>query len=151
VTRNKADLAERRGIVVAGLLGALGVALGAFGAHGLKAMLADVSDVATRLEWWDKAARYQMWHALLVGLLASRADASRSARVGIILAVVGVLLFSGSLYAMTLTGVRALGAITPLGGLAFLGAWGAWAWSAWSSSNKRDARTGGTPSVTPSA
>ena len=123
MTNDATDLQTRRTIVVAGVLGATGVALGAFGAHGLKAALADVADGALRLEWWDKATRYQMWHALLVGLLASSAATRRSARVGVVFATLGVVLFSGSLYAMTLTGFRLLGAITPLGGLSFIAAW----------------------------
>lgn len=135
MTRSEVDLegdgrAGRRALVVAGLLGATGVLLGAFGAHGLKGLLADVSDGATRLEWWDTASRYQLWHALLVSLLALRADRSSAARTGVVLGAVGVLLFSGSLYTMTLTGLRALGAVTPLGGLAFVGAWLCLAWSA---------------------
>ncbi len=123
MTSNDADLPGRRALVLAGILGATGVLLGAFGAHGLKALLTDTADAAVRLEWWDKASRYHLWHALLVGVLARPAVTHRVARVGVVLAVVGVLLFSGSLYAMTLTGVRALGAITPLGGVAFVAAW----------------------------
>jgi uncharacterized membrane protein YgdD (TMEM256/DUF423 family) len=64
-----------------------------------------------------------MWHALLAGLLASLAPESRTARAGVVLVTVGVVLFSGSLYAMTLSGVRVLGAITPLGGASFIASW----------------------------
>lgn len=129
MTNNAADPYTRRTIVAAGVLGATGVALGAFGAHGLKSALADVADGALRLEWWDKATRYQMWHALLVGLLASSAGHSRTARFGVLFSTLGVVLFSGSLYAMTLTGVRWLGAITPLGGVSFIAAWSCFALS----------------------
>jgi uncharacterized membrane protein YgdD (TMEM256/DUF423 family) len=135
VTSNEPDLHARRALVVAGVLGATGVALGAFGAHGLKSALADVADVALRLEWWDKASRYHMWHALLAGLLSLRAGPGRAARFGVVFVVVGVALFSGSLYAMTLTGLRVLGAITPLGGLSFIAAWVCLALSARSSSS----------------
>jgi uncharacterized membrane protein YgdD (TMEM256/DUF423 family) len=111
-----------RPLVVAAVIGGLGVALGAFGAHALKTALHGTVDGEQRLAWWDTATRYQIWHALLCGLLALRAERT-AARVGVALVVVGVVLFSGSLYAMTLTNLRVLGAITPLGGLAFLGAW----------------------------
>jgi uncharacterized membrane protein YgdD (TMEM256/DUF423 family) len=111
-----------RAWAVAAALGFLGVALGAFGAHALKSALRDATEGDLRLAWWDTATRYHLWHALLCGLLALRTHHPR-ARTGVGLVVVGVVLFSGSLYAMALTNVRALGAITPLGGVAFLGAW----------------------------
>jgi uncharacterized membrane protein YgdD (TMEM256/DUF423 family) len=110
-------------VVVAGVLGALAVAFGAFGAHALKTSLADAVDGAQRLQWWQTGAQYHLAHALLAGLLAQRTTTSPRARVGLVLCVVGVVLFSGSLYAMALTGVRWLGAITPLGGVAFIVAW----------------------------
>jgi uncharacterized membrane protein YgdD (TMEM256/DUF423 family) len=116
---------ERPLILAAGLNGLLAVALGAFGAHGLKTMLAGTADAAQRLEWWETAARYQMSHALALGLLAWLA--SRVAWGGIAVGgwafVAGIVLFSGSLYAMTLTGVRALGAVTPVGGVGLLVGW----------------------------
>jgi uncharacterized membrane protein YgdD (TMEM256/DUF423 family) len=99
------------------------VAFGAFGAHALKSSLADVVDGAQRLQWWQTGAQYHLAHALLAGLLAARAGGSRLASAGVALCVGGVVLFSGSLYAMALTGVRWLGAITPLGGVAFIAAW----------------------------
>lgn len=113
--------------------GFLAVALGAFGAHGLKTRLADLPDVARRLAWWDTAAHYHLLHALALGLLAlalERVPAVWVGRAGVALSV-GIVLFSGSLYAMTLTGVTALGAVTPLGGVGFLLGWlslgiGAW-------------------------
>jgi uncharacterized membrane protein YgdD (TMEM256/DUF423 family) len=115
-------------IAVAGALGFLGVALGAFGAHGLETSLKEAVDGAKRLAWWHTAVQYQLWHALLllaVGLWR-RLDAAAPARLlnaAGVLVVVGVALFSGSLYAMTLSGITKLGMVTPLGGLAFLGAW----------------------------
>ena len=112
-------------LLLAGLNGFLAVALGAFGAHGLKGRLEPLADGALRLGWWQTAAQYHLAHALALGLVALLAD-----RVGGGLPrtagwafQVGILLFSGSLYAMTLGGVRALGAVTPLGGVALLVGW----------------------------
>ena len=112
-------------MLMAGINGFIAVALGAFGAHGLKKMLAGLEDGAQRLEWWETAARYQMYHALALGLLAWLATRVQwsGISVGGWLMLAGIVLFCGSLYAMTLTGVRVLGAITPLGGLGFLGGW----------------------------
>jgi uncharacterized membrane protein YgdD (TMEM256/DUF423 family) len=112
-------------ILLAGINGFLAVALGAFGAHGLEKMLAGVDDASLRLEWWETAAHYQMSHALALGLLAFLASREpwRGVLVGGWLMAAGIVLFSGSLYIMTLTGLRALGAITPLGGLGLLGGW----------------------------
>ncbi len=112
--------------MLAGVQGFLAVALGAFGAHGLKARLGSLADGAQRLAWWDTAAHYHLAHALAIGLsafLMSRAPASAAASVAGFCFTGGILLFSGSLYAMTLTGVRALGAVTPLGGLLLLAGW----------------------------
>ena len=109
--------------VVVAVVGALAVALGAFGAHGLKAFLATAEDGPQRLQWWTTAAQYHLVHALLGAVFAALSPRSSKAVVGVALVVVGTLLFSGSLYAMTLTNVRVLGAITPLGGLAFIAAW----------------------------
>lgn len=107
--------------------GFLGVALGAFGAHGLKARLADVSDAARRLEWWQTASHYHLFHALALGILASWA--AREEDRALLFAggamVTGIVLFSGSLYAMTLTGQTGLGIVTPFGGLALLLGWSA--------------------------
>ena len=111
---------------------AISVAAGAFGAHALR------SRVEPRLlEVFETAARYQMYHALAliaVALVLARSGDVTAAVLGpapgnsLVVAsgwcfVVGTLLFSGSLYAMTFTGVRALGAITPLGGVAFIAGW----------------------------
>ena len=112
-------------LAAAGALGFLGVALGAFGAHGLKGWLATLEDGAKRLEWWHTGTTYLVWHALfLIGVaLVARESSSRLLATSGWLAVAGCALFSGSLYAMTLTGITKLGAVTPLGGLCFLGAW----------------------------
>lgn len=98
----------------------IGVAAGAFGAHGLKNSLS-----AEMLAIFETGVRYQMYHAF--GLLAVAWAQSRFPSsiltVGGWLFVVGTIIFSGSLYALSLTETRWLGAITPIGGLAFLGGW----------------------------
>jgi uncharacterized membrane protein YgdD (TMEM256/DUF423 family) len=109
-------------------LGALGVAAGAFGAHGLKGRLAPEMLVV-----FETGVRYHLIHAL--GLLAvawaSTRWESRAIPAAGWLFVAGILLFSGSLYAMCLTALRALGAITPIGGVAFILGWLLLAWAAW--------------------
>jgi len=114
---------DRTAFVIAGVLGATGVALGAFGAHGLKGWLQTVDNGAQRLAWWQTATEYHLWHALLAGILASQIHRFPRLRTGVLLCVVGTLLFSGSLYLMTLTDLRVLGAVTPFGGVAFIVAW----------------------------
>ena len=101
---------------IAGVLGALGVLLGAFGAHGLEARVDDPE----QLEWWQTAARYHLVHA--VALLGVAAHPGKTDIAGWLF-VAGMVLFCGSLYTMGLTGTRWLGAITPLGGLCFIGGW----------------------------
>ena len=106
----------------------LAVAAGAFGAHALRDLVP-----ADRLVTWETAARYQIYHALglmVVAYLAAQKDAGLARLVGWLF-VGGTLLFSGSLYLLTLTGITWLGAITPLGGVAFLAGWLALAWSVW--------------------
>ena len=102
---------------VAGVTGALGVALGAFGAHGLKGVVADPSTIA---RWWEVGARYHLIHA--VALAAVAAHPARPAIAGWLF-LCGIGLFSGSLYLMTLTGITKLGMVTPLGGVAFIAGW----------------------------
>jgi uncharacterized membrane protein YgdD (TMEM256/DUF423 family) len=101
---------------VAAVLGFLGVALGAFGAHGLKSSFV-LPDGADR---WKTAVLYHLIHAVAT-LATGRGDGRASASTWCFAA--GVLLFSGSLYAMALTDVRWLGAVTPFGGVAFLAGW----------------------------
>jgi uncharacterized membrane protein YgdD (TMEM256/DUF423 family) len=119
-------------LVLSALNGFFAVALGAFGAHGLKSRLRAVADGAERLDWWRTASTYHLAHTLALGLVA--VIIARTASTALSIAgfsfLVGMLLFSGSLYAMVLTGARALGAVTPLGGLAFLVGWAALAWGA---------------------
>lgn len=112
---------ERRFVFLAGLAGGLAVILGAFGAHGLRGRL----DLA-HLEVFEVGVRYHMYHALaLLGLAAflSRRPAERLLHVAGWLFLAGMVLFSGSLYLLALTGIPALGVITPVGGLAFIGGW----------------------------
>ena len=119
--------AQRLFLGVGALSAGLAVAAGAFGSHGLRAHVAP-----EMLAVFETGARYQMYHALAliaVAWVAGR-DAARSVRVAGVAFVVGTLLFSGSLYLLALTGIRWLGAITPLGGVAFLVGWGCLAWSA---------------------
>jgi uncharacterized membrane protein YgdD (TMEM256/DUF423 family) len=115
----------------AAVLGFLSVALGAFGAHGLKTFLATLPDGADRLEWWKTAALYHLTHALALALSAGWFGQTRAGRVACVAFCVGIVLFSGTLYTMTLTGTRWLGAVTPLGGLALLVGWAALALAAW--------------------
>ena len=99
---------------------ALGVGLGAFGAHGLKERVS-----LEMLAVFETAVRYHLIHALgllAVGWAADRWPGSWTQSAGILM-LCGILLFSGSLYLMTFSGARWLGAITPLGGLAFIAAW----------------------------
>ncbi|MCU0808711.1 MAG: DUF423 domain-containing protein [Candidatus Contendobacter sp.] len=99
----------------------LAVALGAFGAHTLKKTLAPELMAA-----YETAVNYHVVHALgllAVGLLALHLPDSGTLRRAGILMLVGLLLFSGSLYALSLSGIRGLGAITPVGGVALLAAW----------------------------
>lgn len=113
----------------------LGVALGAFGAHGLRGRVPPDS-----LAVFETAVRYQMYHALgllLVGLAAGTLVGFRARLAGWAFAV-GILVFSGSLYLLVLTGHRWLGAVTPIGGVAFLVGWGAFAWSFWRRQDARD-------------
>ena len=106
--------------VLGAVFGALGVGLGAFGAHGLKDRVEE-SSIAV----WQTAASYQMWHALALLAVAwvISESSSTAARVSGIGFTLGILVFSGSLYVLVLSGQKWLGAITPLGGLAFIVGW----------------------------
>lgn len=122
----------RRWAMVGAISAGIAVAAGAFGAHALRARVDERA-----LEVWETAARYQMYHALalfVVAWLSERAPLAGDAPMGrlsgssVRLAgwafVGGTVLFSGSLYLMTLTGMTWLGAVTPLGGVGFLVGWG---------------------------
>lgn len=115
-------------LVLASLNGFLAVAFGAFAAHGLRERLSP-----EMLSTFQTGAQYHMYHALAlfgVGLLALNFPAATLPRISGYLFQLGIILFCGSLYALSITGIRWLGAITPLGGLAFLAAWGILCWFA---------------------
>jgi uncharacterized membrane protein YgdD (TMEM256/DUF423 family) len=108
---------------------ALAVALGAFAAHGLRSRVS-----AEALQIFETGARYQMYHALglvAVAWAAARWPGGWASAAGWLF-VIGTVLFAGSLYLLVVTGVRALGAITPVGGLAFILGWLALAWAVYS-------------------
>ena len=107
-------------LLIGSLAGALGVALGAFGAHGLRGRLSP-----DMLAVFETGVRYHMYHALallVVSALMPRLDGWLIHAAGWSFTI-GIVLFSGSLYLLALTGVRTLGAITPLGGVAFILGW----------------------------
>lgn len=110
-------------IRLAGLLGALAVLTGAFGAHALKERLP-----VDLLAVWNTAAHYHLIHA--AALLALALAGARDARVRLpfLLIASGVAIFSGSLYALALTGLRPLGAVTPIGGVLLVAGWVSIAW-----------------------
>lgn len=112
-------------LAIGALLGALAVVLGAFGAHGLRSRVGP-----ELLEIYETAVRYHFYHALAllaVGVWADRAGPVASS-TGVGMAawafLAGVVIFSGSLYALVLTGARWLGAVTPIGGVALIIGWG---------------------------
>jgi uncharacterized membrane protein YgdD (TMEM256/DUF423 family) len=107
----------------AAVLLALAVMLGAFGAHGLRGRLD-----AYAMEVYQKAVFYHFIHALGLLVVSLAPRTANLVWVNILL-VVGIVIFSGSLYVLAITGIRALGAITPLGGLAFIAAWLLLGWS----------------------
>lgn len=117
-------------LAIASILGGTSVAAGAFASHALKEKLSDRA-----LEIFETGARYQMYHALallLVTLLLLRAETNHSLLTAAGIAfIAGVAIFSGSLYALSLSGTKWLGAITPLGGVAFLVGWGCLAIASW--------------------
>lgn len=118
-----------RWIGVGAFLLMFAVGIGAFGAHGLRGRIDNYS-----LQIYEKAVFYHFTHALGIILVAMIShsgliSASAAGKIALIL-LVGVLLFSGSLYLLAVTGIRWLGAITPLGGSAFIIAWGYLAWNA---------------------
>ncbi|NOR49650.1 MAG: DUF423 domain-containing protein [Desulfuromonadales bacterium] len=116
-------------IILGSLNAFVGVALGAFGAHGLKTKVAP-----EMLTVWETAVQYHLVHALgliLVGILCQLMPAASLVRPAGWLLLAGTILFSGSLYALVLTGTKPLGIITPIGGVAFLIGWLLLALSAW--------------------
>ncbi len=118
---------DRTFLLAGAIAGLIGVGFGAFGAHGLRERLSP-----DMLAVFETGVRYQMYHAL--ALLLTAAVAPRVAGKAIVAAgwlfVAGITLFSGSLYVLAVTGVRVFGAITPIGGVAFLAGWAALAMAA---------------------
>jgi uncharacterized membrane protein YgdD (TMEM256/DUF423 family) len=110
----------RKWLFIASILGATGVVLSAFGEHSLAARL-EPHALAT----FETGARYQLIHALAMGLaaLAARGAAGPLAERAAMLFLAGILLFSGSLYGLALSGIRVIGFVTPFGGLALFGGW----------------------------
>jgi uncharacterized membrane protein YgdD (TMEM256/DUF423 family) len=112
---------DRTFLLIGALAAFIGVGFGAFGAHGLRERISP-----EMLAVFETGVRYQMYHAfavLIVALALARLDAPIVRAAGWAFTV-GIVVFSGSLYALALTGVTMLGAITPIGGVAFLAGWG---------------------------
>ena len=107
-------------LFIAAVTGGLAVLLSAFGEHLLAGRLAPGSFIT-----FANGTRYQMYHALAMALaaLAARGKAAPMAKIAALLFLVGILLFSGSLYGLALSGIRILGFITPFGGLALIAGW----------------------------
>lgn len=112
---------QRTTLIAGSIFAGLAVAIGAFGAHGLKAMLT----ANQRVDTFELAVKYQFYHslALLIAGLAMNWYGDRKLSYSSLFFSAGIIVFSGSLYALSLTGMTTLGAITPLGGLAFLIGW----------------------------
>lgn len=114
----------KKNIIIGAVLGFLAVALGAFGAHALEDLLVKNNYQAV----WETGVQYQMFHAvtiLVIGVLMSKNVIGnvKSLRVAATAMLIGTILFSGSLYVMAVTKITVLGAITPIGGVAFLIGW----------------------------
>lgn len=112
---------SNQAVRISAVIGFLGVALGAFGAHGLEPRL----EANGTGEVWKTAVLYHLVHAVMLFLVATRANFHRGAWISFLL---GILLFSGSLYVLALTNLTWLGAVTPFGGLSLLAGWG---WLIW--------------------
>lgn len=117
------QLVRHRDGLLAGMVGASAVLLGAFGAHGLRGMLD-----AAHYELWHTAVEYHFWHALALAM-AVLCSGQKAARIAVFAFGLGIVLFSGSLYALALGGNRMIGLITPFGGVAFMVGWIALGWA----------------------
>ncbi|MFK4304541.1 uncharacterized membrane protein YgdD (TMEM256/DUF423 family) [Paenibacillus sp. RC254] len=121
---------QRRWIIVGSIMMLLAVAIGAFGAHIVKTRID-----ADALAVYETGVKYHMIHAvglLIIALAAGQWGASTRLKWAARLLFTGIILFSGSLYVLSLTGIRVLGAITPLGGVCFIAGWLLVALAAWS-------------------
>lgn len=113
-------MTDRQLVIAAALILLVGVGAGAFGAHGLRRIISP-----DLLSVWQTAVLYQLVHGLgmlAIAALGARFGSSLLSNAGVLM-FVGIVIFSGSLYVLALTGTRWLGAITPIGGLAFIAAW----------------------------
>jgi len=120
---------ERTFFILASILGGLAVALGAFGAHALKTRLSP-----DMLQIFETGVRYHFYHALALGLVVVAMQYWPKTNLPTIagwLFIVGIVIFSGSLYILSTSGVRWWGAITPIGGVAFIAGWACLALAAW--------------------
>lgn len=125
---------EGKYIGLAAILGALAVAIGAFGAHGLSDILESTGRVAT----FETAVSYHFYHVFAIfgsAILLDRFPEKTLLKKSIWLFFIGIVIFSGSLYVLSLTGINILGAITPLGGVAFILGWILLFWSFKKSNN----------------
>ena len=113
-------------ILIAAVLGLVGVAAGAFGAHGLREHVTPQA-----LEIWKTGAHYQQVHAVaMLALCMPAGEWTRARAVATVAFTVGIVIFAGTLYGLTLGGPRILGAVTPLGGLSLMAGWLATGWYA---------------------
>lgn len=125
---------SQRFLVIGTVFAGSAVAAGAFGAHALKGILD-----APSLQVFDTATRYQMYHALglcIVSWAIDRYPEQRLEQTGWLFTL-GILLFSGSLYVVSLAGISWMGAVTPIGGLAFLAGWLLFGWRSWRHTESR--------------
>ncbi|HCM75235.1 MAG TPA: DUF423 domain-containing protein [Cytophagales bacterium] len=112
---------QRKLIILGALLGGLSVGLGAFGAHALKAILV----ANNRIETYELAVRYQFYHALALLVMAALTDKLQANKLSwsTLLITSGTVVFSGSLYLLSLSGVTTWGAVTPIGGVLLIAGW----------------------------
>ena len=118
---------QRSTLLLGAIFGGLGIGLGAFGAHALKGVLL----VNNKVEAYEIAVRYQVYHALallLAGILMNQIQ-NKFLRFATFCWIIGILLFSGSLYALSFAAPSAVGFLTPVGGLFILSGWGFLLWS----------------------
>lgn len=119
------ETSSSRRLLIAGcLLTATGILLGAFGAHGLRAVLDEPA-----LAWWQTGVQYLLWNA--IGLVALSSAPLQRPGLPAVLIGLGTVVFAASLCLMALTGVRWLGAVTPIGGLLMIAGWLLAGWRAW--------------------
>ena len=117
----------RNTILTGAIFGFLAVAVGAFGAHALRGIL----EANGRIETFELATRYQFYHALALLAVAILSDKYPRVLYSGWFFLAGMVLFSGSLYILSLSGVTYWGAVTPLGGISFLAGWMTLGWAAW--------------------